>query len=262
MAKSPQAEMPFLEHLEELRWRIFWSLLALMIGVTVAFFVLLTNDDIILKLLADPILPYLSDGKLRYTHPADPLRIIMNLALVMGTIVASPVILWHVWGFLSPALYTHEKKVVIPILIGATVLFVAGTALAWYVILPVTLKVFAGIQSASLEPIITFRDYYGFAMGMCLALGAAFELPIAILLLSLLGLVTPTMLHRFRRFALVGAIILGAFITPGQDPYSLLLMAGPLYVLYELSVVLSAIVYRWKRKRAAREEAEHYGAPA
>lgn len=245
--------MPFLEHLEELRWRIFWSLLAVLIGVSASFYVLFTNDDAILQLLADPILPYLSDGKLRYTHPADPLRIIMNLALVMGSIIASPVVLWHVWGFLSPALYTHEKKVVIPILLGAAILFVAGTALAWYVILPVTLMVFAGIQSASLEPIITFRDYYGFAMGMCLALGAAFELPIAILLLSLLGLVTPTMLQRFRRFAVVGSIVLGAFITPGQDPYSLLLMAGPLYLLYELSVVLSSIVYRWKRRRDARE---------
>lgn len=262
MAKSNQAEMPFLEHLEELRWRILWSLIALLVGVSVSFYVLFTNDDAILKLLADPILPYLTDGKLRYTHPADPLRIIMNLALVTGTIVASPVILWHVWGFLSPALYTHEKKVVIPVLIGAALLFVGGFALAWYVILPVTLKVFAGIQSASLEPIITFRDYYGFAMGMCLALGVAFELPIAILLLSLLGLVTPSMLHRFRRFAMVGAIVLGAFITPGQDPYSLLLMAGPLYLLYELSVILSAIVYRWKRRREAREAAEQYGAPA
>jgi len=92
-------------------------------------------------------------------------------------------------------------------------------------------------------------------MGMSVALGIAFELPTVILLLSLLGIVTPTMLHRFRRFALVGAIVLGAFITPGQDPMSLLLMAGPLYALYELSVILSAIVHRWRTKREKAAEA-------
>jgi sec-independent protein translocase protein TatC len=149
------------------------------------------------------------------------------------------------------------------LLVGAALLFLAGVALSWIIILPITLKVFAGIQSASLQPMITFRDYYGFAMGMCLALGAAFELPIVILLLSLLGLVTPAMLKRFRRFALVGAIVLGAFITPGQDPYTLVLMALPLYLLYELSVGLSAIVHRRRLRREARAaEAEQAGATA
>ena len=100
---------------------------------------------------------------------------------------------------------------------------------------------------------IGVTEYFGFAMGMSVALGAAFELPTVILLLSLLGIVTPSMLHRFRRFAIVGSIVLGAFITPGQDPMSLLLMAGPLYALYELSVILSAFVFRMKKKRELAE---------
>lgn len=243
--------MPFLDHLEELRWRILWSLLALLVAVGVTFYFLFTNDDFIITFLAKPILPYLRDGKLTVFHPAAGFRIIMNLSLIIGTILASPVIVWHLWGFLSPALYSHEKKVVIPVLMMAVLLFLAGCALSWFVILPLTLKVFAGIQSESLQPMIGFSEYFGFAMGMTVALGAAFELPTVILLLSLLGLVTPTMLHRFRRFAMVGSIVLGAFITPGQDPMSLLLMAGPLYALYELSVVLSSVVFRWKRRREA-----------
>ncbi|HEX6943361.1 MAG TPA: twin-arginine translocase subunit TatC, partial [Gemmatimonadaceae bacterium] len=169
----------------------------------------------------------------------------------------------HLWGFLSPALYKHEKKVVIPILVMAAILFLAGCALSWFVILPLTLKVFAGIQSESLMPMIGVTEYFGFAMGMSVALGVAFELPTVILLLSLLGIVTPSMLHKFRRFAIVGAILLGAFITPGQDPMSLLLMAGPLYALYELSVILSAIVHRWRvRREKAEAAAEASGAPA
>ncbi len=265
MGPGKAGEMPFLDHLEELRWRLVWSLGALVIGVGVSFYFLFTNDDFILRVLADPIQPYLADGKLIYTHPAAAFRVIMNLSLLLGTIIASPVIVWHLWGFLSPALYTHEKKVVIPILVMAALLFLAGVALSWFVILPLTLKVFTGVQSDSLQPMIGVTEYFGFAMGMSVALGVAFELPTVILLLSLLGIVTPTMLHKFRRFAIVGSILLGAFITPGQDPMSLLLMAGPLYLLYELSVVLSAVVFRWKARRekeAEAAEARASGAPA
>lgn len=253
MSPGNQGEMPFLDHLEELRWRLLWSLGAFVVGVAVAFFFLFTNDDFVIRVLAQPIQPYLTNGKLITTHPAEAFRFILNLSLLLGTILASPVILWHAWGFLSPALYSHEKKVVIPILMLGALLFLAGFALSWFTILPLTLKVFSGIQSASLEPMYRASEYFGFAMGMSVALGIAFELPTVILLLSILGVVTPTMLHRFRRFAIVGAIVAGAFITPGQDPLTLLLMAGPLYALYEFSVILSALTWRWKRKRAAAE---------
>ncbi|HEX9562599.1 MAG TPA: twin-arginine translocase subunit TatC [Gemmatimonadaceae bacterium] len=251
MSPGNKSEMPFLDHLEELRWRILWSLAALVVGVGASFWFLFINDDFIIRVLAQPIRPYLTEGRLITTHPAEAFRVILNLSLILGTILASPVIVWQIWGFLSPALYRHEKKVVIPILVLAAILFLAGAALSWFVILPLTLKVFTGIQSASLEPMIRASEYFGFAMGMSVALGAAFELPTVILLLSLLGIVTPSMLHKFRRFALVGAIVLGAFITPGQDPLTLLLMAGPLYALYELSVILSALVFRWRKRREA-----------
>lgn len=256
MSPGNQGEMPFLDHLEELRWRLIWSLGAFVVGVGVAFFFLFTNDDFVIRVLAQPIQPYLTNGKLITTHPAEAFRFILNLSLLLGTILASPVILWHAWGFLSPALYGHEKKVVIPILMLGALLFMAGFALSWFTILPLTLKVFSGIQSESLEPMYRASEYFGFAMGMSVALGIAFELPTVILLLSMLGVVTPSMLHRFRRFAIVGSIVAGAFITPGQDPVTLLLMAGPLYLLYEFSVILSAMTWRWKRKRAAASGAE------
>jgi sec-independent protein translocase protein TatC len=253
MGPGSPGEMPFLDHLEELRQRLMWALGALVIGVGVSFYFLFTNDDFILNFLAGPVLPYLPNGKLTVFHPAAAFKIIMNLSLILGTIMASPVIVWHLWGFLSPALYKHEKKVVIPVLIMAVILFLAGCALSWFIILPLTLKVLTGIQAESLQPMIGFSEYFGFAVGMSVALGVAFELPTVILLLSMLGIVTPAMLHRFRRFAVVGAIVLGAFITPGGDPVTLLLMAGPLYALYELSVILSSIVFRWKRRKEASE---------
>jgi sec-independent protein translocase protein TatC len=262
MAPGKQAEMPFLEHLEELRWRIIWSLAALAVGVGLGFWVMLRFE--VVTFLLKPVEPYLGGKQLIITNPADSFRILMTSALILGTIIALPVILWHIWGFLSPALYRHEKRVVIPVLIFASLLFFAGVALSWLVILPLTLKFFVGIQPAGLEPLYSAKEYFGFATSMSLALGAVFELPILILALSALGLVTPAMLNRFRRYAIVGAIVVAAFITPGQDPFSLVALTAPLYLLYEVSVGVSILVERARRKRTARaEEAERAaGAPA
>lgn len=255
------SEMPFLDHLEELRWRIMWSLLALIVGVVVCFAILLKYD--IILFLERPILPYLGGSKLVYTHPADPFKITMSMAFALGAIVASPVIMWQVWGFLSPALYKHEKRLVIPVLIFGALLFLAGVALAFYGIIPITFQMFFSIQTNSLTPMITLGDYFDFTIGLCLVLGAVFELPIAVLALTALGLVTPSMLNKFRRHAVVVCLVGGAFITPGQDPFSLLAVAIPLYFLYELSVLCSVVVYRRRqRKEAAREAAERAEAAA
>jgi sec-independent protein translocase protein TatC len=253
-AVGQQAEMPFLDHLEELRWRIMWSLLALIIGVVVAFSLLVRFDVILL--LERPILPYLNGQKLVYTHPADPFRITMSMAFALGAIFASPVIVWQTWGFLSPALYKHEKKVVIPVLILGALLFLAGVALAFYGIIPITLGMFYSIQSSSLTPMITASAYFDFTVSLSLVLGAVFELPIAVLALTALGIVTPDFLQKFRRHAVVVCLVGSAFITPGQDPFSLLAVAIPLYLLYELSVVSSSFVHRRRLRRDAKRDAE------
>lgn len=266
MSPGKQAEMPFLEHLEELRWRIIWSLAALAVGVGIGFWVMMRFE--IVTFLLQPVQPYLGGNKLIITNPADSFRILMTSALIIGTIIAMPVILWHVWGFLSPALYQHEKRVVIPVLIFASLLFFAGIALSWFVILPLTLKFFVGIQPSGFEPLYSAKEYFGFATSMSLALGAVFELPIAILALTWLGLVTPAMLNKFRRYAIVGAIVVAAFITPGQDPFSLFALTAPLYLLYEVSVAVSILVDRGRRRReqrraeAERDGGEHAGVTA
>lgn len=261
MAKvGSQAEMPFLDHLEELRWRILRSLVALVAGVIVAFTLLLRYDVILL--LERPILPYLNGNQLVYTHPADPFKITMSMAFAIGAIFASPVIVWQVWGFLSPALYKHEKKVIIPVLVFGALLFLAGAALSFFGIIPITLKMFYSIQTNSLTPMITAGAYFDFVVSLSLVLGAVFELPIAVLALTALGIVTPSFLSRYRRHATVVCLVTSAFITPGQDPFSLLAIAIPLYLLYELSVVCSMVVYRRKQRREEARLAEESGAVA
>jgi sec-independent protein translocase protein TatC len=249
-----QAEMPFLDHLEELRWRILRVLVAVVAGVVVAFSLLLKYDVILI--LERPILPYLNGNQLVYTHPADPFKITMSMAFALGAIFASPVIIWQVWGFLSPALYKHEKKVVIPVLVFGALLFLGGVSLAFFGIIPITLKMFYSIQTNSLTPMITAGSYFDFVVSLSLVLGAVFELPIAVLALTALGIVTPQFLNKFRRHATVVCLVTSAFITPGQDPLSLLAIAIPLYLLYELSVICSIVVYKRKMRRDEARLAE------
>jgi sec-independent protein translocase protein TatC len=253
MAEMRSTEMPFLDHLEELRWRILWSLVALAAGVAVAFAFVVKGD--VIAVLQRPIAPFLHGHKLVYTHPSDPFSIIMTASLGIGTILALPVILYQAWRFLAPALYEHEKRLAIPIVLGATLLFAAGVSLAFFVVLPLTLGFLLGLQTESIEPMITAGDYFSFAVNMSLTFGAVFELPIAILGLTALGLVTPQFLSKFRRHAFILCIVAAAFITPGQDIASLAALSLPLYLLYELSVGLAFLVYRRRARRAAAADA-------
>jgi sec-independent protein translocase protein TatC len=251
MAANKQAEMPFLEHLEELRWRILWSLLAFIAGFVLAF-VLATKYNFF-ALLEKPIAPYLEGRQLIVTHPADPFRLTLSVSIWLGIVLALPVILYQLWSFLAPALYSHEKRVVIPVFFFGTILFLCGIALSYFVILPITLHFLFSIQAASLDMMISAREYFGFAIAMSLAMGVVFELPIVIIGLTAVGVVTPMFLQRFRRYAVVLCLVASALITPGADPLSLLALALPLYGLYEVSVIASAVVYRRRARRAARD---------
>ncbi|AHG91085.1 Sec-independent protein translocase, TatC subunit [Gemmatirosa kalamazoonensis] len=242
------AEMPFLDHLEELRWRILYSLIAFCVGLFVAF-VLLQKVDVI-RFLERPVLPYLHGRKLVFTHPGDPFGIVLNAAFALGVILALPVIGYQAWAFFAPALYAHEKKLVVPVLLGAVGLFLAGVALSFYVVLPFTLGFLLNFQTEALEPMITASEYFGFAISMSLAFGAVFELPILILALTALGIVTPAFLSKYRRHAIVLCVVGAAFITPGADPTSLFALSVPLYLLFELSVVLSKAIYARRQRRA------------
>lgn len=260
MPDATQKEMPFLDHLEELRWRLMWILGAVVVGVLIAFVLVMKYD--VISVLSRPILPYLSGRKLVYTHPGDTFSIAMTASFAIGTIFALPVILYQLWAFLAPALYEHEKKVAVPVVIGAAALFLAGVSLSFFVVLPFTLKFLMGFQAASLEPMITASEYFSFAISMSLAFGAVFELPIAILGLTALGIVTPKMLVTFRRHALVLSVVVAAFITPGADIVSLVALSVPLYFLYELSVLLSTMVVRRRNRKAAEEAAAEASVPA
>jgi sec-independent protein translocase protein TatC len=252
MAKArvaPETEMPFLDHLEELRQRLFWIAGAIFVGVVVSFILLSQKRLDLVGLLAMPIRPYLKNGSLVYTHPGTSFKIILNASIISGLLLATPVFGYQLWGFFAPALHPHEKRIIIPTLMGMVVLFLGGVALCYFVVLPFTLRFFHGFESASLTPMIEATEYFDFTFSMILAFGLAFELPIAILLLSALGIINPALLTRYRRHAIVVCVVAAAFITPDASPTTLFALAGPLYFLFELGVVLSYAVTRKRRQR-------------
>jgi sec-independent protein translocase protein TatC len=258
--KTESGEMPFLDHLEELRWRIIYSLVALLISVGLGFWVSVRFDAV--GILARPILPLIPEHKLVYTHPSEGFTVILDAAMTIGFVLSAPIILFQVWSFLAPALHKHEKRVAIGVLYSGVVLFVAGAALAYFVVVPLALPWLFQFAGPSLVPLITAEDYFSFVFAMVLTFGISFELPIVILALATLGIVTPEFLTKYRRHAVVLIVIIGAFLTPGDMVWTTVALSVPLYLLYELSVLAAIVIYRRKRSRARALTAEQEGVTA
>lgn len=257
MARGPaDTEMPFLDHLEELRHRLFWIVGAVLVGIVASFVVLSRGGFDIVAFLAHPIEPYLGGHRLIFTHPGTSFSIVLNASLILGILFATPVIGYQLWGFFAPALHSNEKRIIVPVLSGMVLLFLSGVTLCYFVVMPFTLKFFMGFESSALTPMIEATQYFDFAFSMMLAFGLAFELPIAILLLSALGIIKPQFLSRYRRHAIVVTVVVAAFITPDASPTTLFALSVPLYMLYELGVALSYMVTRRRRLRTEAAELE------
>src|SRR5688572_26662717 len=185
--RNPRGEMPFLDHLEELRWRILWSLVAVVIGTAIGL--LLVFNFPVLEILVAPVREASGNPDLRliYLSPAAPFFILLKLGIYGGVILALPVIVYHVWAFLSPALEKREKRAVVPALYLGLLLFIAGVALAYFAALPVTLEFFQQFFTESLEGTLEINQTMGFVVKLLLAFGAVFELPVVIMALSAMG---------------------------------------------------------------------------
>jgi sec-independent protein translocase protein TatC len=244
--------MPFLDHLEELRWRILWSLLAVAVGAVVGFGLVYYFD--VLGLLVHPLRVAYADPeyKLINLSPADPFFITLKLGLVVGLLLAFPIVVYHIWSFLSPALEDHEKRAIIPALYLGLVLFCAGVSLAYFVALPLTLAFFQNFQADFLEEQLEVTKTLAFITKLLLGFGIIFELPVVVMVLSALGLVTPEFLKSKRRHAIVIITVLASILTPGDVITLTVMLMIPLFFLYEFSIYLSKVI--WKRKKAREEE--------
>jgi len=246
--------MPFLDHLEELRWRILKSLLAIAIAFAFTFWLVTASGLDVIGIATKPIEPYLHGQHLVYTGPIDPFTILLQAAGVLAVVLAFPVVGYQIWAFLSPALSRKERKVLVPVLVAAALLFLAGIAMSVFVFVPVTMGLMDKLPHASINAMLTVSEYFGFLFAVSLAFGAMFELPIVILALTAIGVVTPQFLTKYRRHAIVATLIICEIVTPGDFIISTLMLWIPVYGLYELSIIVSRFVYKARLKREREAE--------
>lgn len=241
--------MSFLEHLDELRKRVIYSLVAVLIAFVLCF---IFNVQIF-SFIAQPIKQILPEGRkeLFFTTPTEGFGISMKVSLLVGIFLASPFLLWQVWLFISPGLYRREKAYALPFLFASTSLFLAGGIFAYYVALPRTLDFLLNFNP-ELRPLITATEFFNFATLIILGMGVVFQLPVLIGFLSLFGIVTPKFLTHNFKYAMLIIFILAAVISPTGDVVNLFVFALPMVALYVLSIGVS---FLFKRFRKARDEA-------
>lgn len=250
--EDPTSRMSFFDHLEELRTRILYSLAAIGIGVVLGF----SWAEPAYRFLAQPVFEALRAARLpetlTYISPLGPARLLISVGLYLGVVIASPVVLYQVWLFVAPGLYRNERRAVTGFLLSSMMLFLAGTAFAYSVVLPIVLRFLIkfGSFDPRITPMISMNEYLDFVLVVLLGLGVIFELPILIFILSLFGIVTPKFLWDNFRYAVLVIAIVSAVVTPTPDAITMLVFMAPMLLLYVVGIGVSAVVVRDKRKAA------------
>lgn len=235
MSTPEDFRMPLWEHLDELRKGLVRSLLA----VGVAMIATYNYCEPIMEFLERPLLDLLPEGErhLYYTGIADKFVIYFKVSIIAAFAAVSPYILYQVWRFISPALYSHERKFAVPFLTMGTCSFFIGVAFAYYVVIPYGYKFLIEFGSGNDKAIITLTDYFDITLKLMLALGLIFEVPMVLMLLAKIGLVNADALARYRRHAALVCGVIAAIATPSPDAFTMLIVMVPLYLLYEFSIV-------------------------
>jgi sec-independent protein translocase protein TatC len=246
--------MSLLEHLEELRRRIVWSLA----GIGVGFLVCWHFAEIIYGYIQQPITTALEANKvptkLVYLNPTEPFELFMKTGLVAGIFLASPFVLYQVWLFISPGLYRHEKKYIFPFLFSTVALFLAGGFFGYKMVFPRAL-IFLIDQGKQFQPMITVSEYTDLFMAVILGLGVVFELPIIVFFLALFGIVDAGFLWRNARYATLIIFFAAAILTPTTDILNMCIFATPMVVLFFLSIGIAWLVHPKRRKKKAAANA-------
>jgi sec-independent protein translocase protein TatC len=255
MGKSPesqntQSEMGFISHLIELRDRLLRSVIAVAIGFAVMF--PFAND--IYTFLADPLMKHLPEGSSMIAiDVASPFLTPFKLVLMLSVVLAIPYLLHQLWSFIAPGLYKHEKRLALPLLASSVVLFYVGMAFAYFVVFPLVFGFFTSVTPDGVTVMTDINRYLDFVLMMFLAFGIAFEVPVATILVVTVGITTPKKLAKMRPYIIVGAFVVGMFLTP-PDVVSQVLLAIPMWILFEAG--LWASKYATAHKGEREEDSE------
>lgn len=260
MSPSPRepeslAEGTLISHLLELRDRLLRSLLA----VFIAFLPLVFFSNQLFTLIARPLVEKLPEGtSLIATSVVAPFMTPLKLALIAAVFVAMPYVLYQVWAFVAPGLYRHEKRFAMPLFASSVVLFYGGAAFAYFLVFPLMFAFLTSTTPEGVQMMTDMSSYLDFALLLFFAFGIAFEVPIATVLLVATGLVKVETLKKHRGYVLLGIFVVAAFLTP-PDAISQSFMAVPMYILYELGILLAQYMTRGRGVAAAHDEATPHG---
>lgn len=234
-----EKEMTFLEHLEELRWRIIYSLIGVVIGTIIAWvFIDILVEEILLK-------PAKTSGvSLQNLKPFGQIFLYFQIALIAGLIISIPNIFYQFWKFISPALRKHERRYILAIVIFSTICFLGGIAFAYFVMLPLALSFAVQFGTQTIKNEFAVDEYMSIIISVMLAAGLIFELPMLSFFLSKLGILKPSFMRKYRKHSVVIILIAAAVLTPGTDPVSQVILAVPLVLLYEISILVSKFSQR------------------
>lgn len=232
--EESEIEMSFLDHLEELRWRIIYALIGLVAGAIISWvFIDFLVDIVLLKPARD------SGAKLQNLKPFGQLFLYFQVAIVGGIILSLPNIFYQLWKFISPALRRNERKYILAIVVYSTICFLSGLVFAYFIMIPLSLKFAVQFGSAEISNQFAIDEYLSIIISVMLAAGFIFELPMISFFLTKLGILTPAFMKKYRRHAIVIIMVLSAVLTPGTDPVSQIILAVPLVLLYEISIFIS-----------------------
>jgi len=230
-------EMGFLDHLEELRWRLIKSVISIIIGSVISFQFM----EYILYFLLKPTYETSTPITLQVLSVQGMFLIKWFIAFASGFIISLPVLTYQFWKFIAPGLKVNEKKYSIPIVLFSFISFILGVSFGYFILIPFSLEFFSGISQGKVENNFSIQYYFSFLTWLLIGAGLIFQLPVLSLLLSIIGILTPAFMRHYRRHSIIIILVLSSFITP-PDPVSMIIMAFPLIFLYELSIGISWLV--------------------
>jgi sec-independent protein translocase protein TatC len=243
--------MSFLQHLEELRRRILWSL----VGIAAGFGICWRFADKIYGYMQTPIMDALHrnglDQKLVYLNPTEPFNMYLKIGLIAGLFVASPWVLYQVWCFISPGLYRHEKKYVLPFMFSTVGLFLAGGLFGYKMVYPGALN-FLIQYGKQFQPMITIGEYTDLFLTIIVGLGVIFELPIVVFFLSLMGIISAGWMWKNLRYSILVIFVIAAIVTPTTDIMNMCIFAAPMVALYLVSILIAWLANPKRRKARAQ----------
>jgi sec-independent protein translocase protein TatC len=252
--KSPD-EMTFLEHLEDLRKRLFNSVIALLVAVIPGW----VFSPQIYEVLARPVTQYLPEGtKLAFTSLTAPFTLYMKVAFLAALFATSPFIFYQLWRFIAPGLYQKERKYVIPFVFFTTLFFLGGALFGYFVAFPFACRFFLKLGS-NFQPVITVDTFFSLAIKMLLGIGLVFEMPTLIFFLSKMGIVTAGWMLKHFKYAILIIFVIAAIITPTPDMVNQSILAVPMIALYGLSVLIALVFGRKKPRGEDDDDSPHAG---